>query len=80
MTTWHEASDLPPRPVPEVEILYWDGCYMCRIFGGYDHENGDWYVGGEPLIEPGTDWEVRYWAYPRLIPHDDSVQPKQEQK
>ncbi len=69
MTTWHPASEPPSNAVPEVEILYWDGTYLCRIFGGYDHDEADWYVGGEPLIDPDTpEWEVRWWAYPRLMP------------
>lgn len=78
MTTWHKASDLPPPMVPEVEIVYWDGCYLCRIFGAYDHSEGEWYVGGEPLIDSDTpEWEVRYWAYPRLLP---TAEPRQEEK
>jgi hypothetical protein len=69
MTTWHPASELPPIQIPELEILYWDGTYLCRIFGTYDVEYKDWFVGGEALIESDTpEWEVRWWAYPRLVP------------
>ena len=53
MTTWHKASNPPPPPppmqIPELEILYWDGCCVCRTFGTYDHEEKDWYVGGRTL-------------------------------
>ena len=63
MTAWHNSKDLPPMSMPELEILYWDGCYMCRVFGTYDHAEKDWYVCGEPLIDEDTpDWEVKYWA------------------
>ena len=68
MTTWHEANDLPPYGIPEVEIVYWDGSYLCRCFGAYDHDAGGWYVSQEPLETDG--FEVRYWAYPRLLPSE----------
>ncbi len=67
--TWHTANDLPPIQIPELEILYWDGTYVCRCFGTYDHEMKAWYTCQEPLETDG--FEVRHWAYPRLMPAPD---------
>lgn len=50
----------------ELEIAFWDGCYMCRIFGVYDLEMEAWYSCQEPIEEDG--FVVTHWRYPVALP------------
>jgi len=70
MSEWISVEDrLPEQNDREVDIAFWDGTYMCRIYGAYDHDAGAWYVGQMPLIEEDTpEWKVTHWKYPTPLP------------
>lgn len=55
---WVAVSESKPTD-DEVEIAFWDGTLMCRIFGAWDAREGAWYAGGEPL--EGSGVEVVAW-------------------
>jgi len=72
---WIPVGDRLPEPDnQEIEIAFWDGCYMCRVFGAYDAEmeedpNYDgigWCVAQEPLNANGLT--VTHWRYPVALP------------
>ncbi len=75
MSKWISVEDrLPLVDNEEVEIAFWDGCYMCRTFGAYEHSDNDWYVGQEPFLEP--DWTVTHWRYPDALPEPPGGSPE----
>ncbi len=67
---WISVEDRLPAPDnDEVEIAFWDGVYMCRIFGAYDYDKKDWYVSQGLLVDVDTpDWKVTHWREPEPLP------------
>jgi hypothetical protein len=62
---WHVAADdLPPYNHDEVEVAFWDGSDMCRIFATL-FPDGEWWAGQDRLDE---DFEIVYWRYPTPMP------------
>jgi hypothetical protein len=53
MSDWIGVDDQLPTSNNEVEIAFFDGCYMCRIFGAYEASN--WWLGDE-ILEDVTHW------------------------
>lgn len=62
---WAKAKCPFPK-LPEVEIAFFDGTLMCRIFGCYDHKEGAWYVNGEPFEQNG--FKVTHWRTASNLP------------
>lgn len=56
----------------EVEIAFWDGCYMCRCFGGYTDYS--WWIGDEPLETHGR--EVIAWRECSPLPPPPEQKPR----
>jgi len=57
---WISVKDRLPKSSREVEVAFWDGCCMCRTFGGY--EDGVWYVGQDELED--HEFKVTHWKDP----------------
>ena len=72
MSEWRKVADELPYPDNEVEIevAFWDGVYMCRMFGAYTEDG--FYVGEAPL-EPS--FKVTHWKECYPLP-EPPTQPK----
>ena len=64
MAEWIPVSERRPEDPSEVEIVYWDGVEMCRIFGSYIERV--WWSGPDEI--EGFGIYVTHWKYPTPLP------------
>ena len=70
---WISVDDRLPLHNNEVEIAFWDGCYMCRAFGIFEY--GEWMSCGDE-IEEDRQFRVTHWREATPLPPPPTDKPE----